>query len=333
MFPTRVENMLDARPLAPSTDMPRYCPAPNGNATALQPRPTRQAVVARRVIVDSAAVSDAPANAFVVMLTESMQAVRAVRVVDARVLAAPVAGWIQIGVTLAGTIENVDVIIEAARYASFDIFKAAVRNTMASELRRLLGVSAVAYDEEYDQFVLSVPPSNDPLHFTAISITVSDLGLLDLLGWTKAFMPGGGLGTVVTTTTIVYPTAGQDSIRLPQFQSFYAWPRSHEPAYVHVAQLPSTQQGAAGTVMQATSRQGQLVSTVQTMGGLNTSLAYAFPQDLMFASVDPVSHHQTIEFATPLARLSRLDVALRTAGGNPYVAARLFLVLDVYCDL
>lgn len=314
-----VDHPPEARPLNRSADKPpNYCLAPNGGgATTLQQQPTRRAaaaVAARRVIVDSSALPDAPANAFVVMLAETMQSVRAVRVVDARVLAAPVWGSIELMFNLTS---KVVVNVEPARYASFEIFKDAVRKTMAFKLQ---GHGAVVYDAQYDQFVFS--------SIAKVTITVSDLNLLDLLGWTKAFT----VKEKVELTLEIETTNGDGKIHLPPFQSFYAWPRSREPAYVHVEQLRSTQQGAARAVTQPTSRSGELVSTVQNMGGLNASLAYAFPQDVLFASVDPVAHHQTVDFATPLARLSRLDVSLRTADGKPYIASRLFLVLDVYSD-
>lgn len=321
MFATSAEHPPGARSLVRTTEPPRYCLAPNGGAMTLQPHPARGAIASppRRVIIDSATLREASANAFVVMMAETMQSVRAVRVVDARVLAPPVEGSITIafqpGSTAATTID-----VESARYASFEIFINAVRKQMAFKLRSV--VSAVSYDANEEQFVLSVGSG-----VTGITITASDLNLLDLLGWTRAFTAGDGTISLIAG----FATVG-GSISLPPFQSIYAWPRSYEPAYVHVEQLRSTQQGAAGTVMQATSRPGQIVSAVQTLGGLNASLAYAFPQDLLFATVDPIAHHQTVEFSTPLARLSRLDIALRTADGRPYIAARLFLVLDVFCD-
>ena len=266
----------------------------------------------RRVVIDSASVTGlATHGKFQCKTPDDMEHVRKVCVAEAIVISEPISGTITMGILKDKTRDTVIATIPAGHYDSdFDTFKSVVYQVMSTPLKKQYS-GDVHYNSDYNQFELS-----GNVDFTSADVTISNQDLTDLLGWPS--MSFNLTGSLDANKRIIFP-----SIRP------YAWPRMNKPVYIHIDQIRSEQQGAGGAVEQVNSR-GIASMEPDSLTGMRGALTHVIPQPLF---VSCTSHaYPFVEFATPIAKMSRFDISVCTADGSAYAASRVFIVLDIYCD-
>lgn len=274
---------------------------------------TRSKSTIRRVVIDSEYVvrnTDTGAGQFTCHLPEELVFVESVQVVELMVKSKPIGGVVTFEMNTSAGESSYTVDIPNGSYdADFKVFEDAFVDAVNTSAMKASLTTSLIYDTSLRTFVIRI--TNVDVY--SVTITLSNSVLASALAWPQSFsVEGDGASPGL-------------QVRLPPI-SAYNWPLVHEPVYVTIDQLSSSHQGACGYVLQLHTT-GVTEPTLERLTGVDTALAYAVPSH-EFRTIQAFSHARPVH-VTPISRLRRLDIRVRTANGAVYNTPRVIMMLDI----